>query len=538
MTTTYALAASPKWYFLDAQGRPASGGTITTFSSLDRSTPKFVYSHSDGTFPYTDPIILDATGGSPVPMYWQFNGTDLYYVVVKDKDGNIIFDINNFPDSGGGGSGPVTNNIDIENHLINGQFLFINAVNDTDSIVTPAPVGTTPIAPGSGFFKNAAGEYVSSINSIYPSGWSFVKGGGAGATDTIKFVPTTLGVGFPSGPSANATRYFEYSFAAGPIITDAALVCIVPNVELFQNETLTISFDSNTTTSGSAAFEIVQYFGTGGSVSIPVTTSVGFSFSSAVWNRQSFQIVVPSIVGKTKGTNGDDAVFFRWVYPLNTVGAFRLANLQIQRGTFALSLYIEQTYAQDQYKVLVDLITIGNLIFPVGTLRWLSNTIGSVSFSIPGWIAIADVNETLGSSTSGAVFAGNAYKNLYIAWWNTFSNAECIVVAGRGVSALADFNANKTMTVPRGILGTALVGAGNSLFSNEPFAFLEGEKTHTLTIPEMPSHVHSSLAPNFNVAQAGLNQTSVTGGNTGITGGGLPHNNMQPTFYLWLYVKL
>src|SRR5437762_4466613 len=311
MANTYALAPSPKWYFLDAQGRPAAGGSLTTWLAADHSTPKFVFSDPSGLFPYIDPIILDATGGTPVPMYWDTTSPGLYYIVVKDAAGNLIFDLNNFPISGSGGVTPITTNIDIENHLINGQFLFIDAVNETDSAITPVPIGSTHIAPGSGFFKNSTGEYVSTTSSGVLSGWSFKKQGGTGVTDTIRFTAVTnIGTGFPLEPSANATRYFEYQLSAiGTAVTDAALENTIPNVELFSGELLTVSFESKSIIGATAAaFEIVQYFGTGGAPSASVTTSQAFNFTNGVWGpRQSFQITAPSVAGKNKGTNNDDA---------------------------------------------------------------------------------------------------------------------------------------------------------------------------------------------------------------------------------------
>ena len=541
---TYALAPSPKWYFLDATGKPAAGGFLYTYSNLDQTTPKFVFSDPAGTFPYTDPIQLDGTGGTPVPIYWDTTSPGLYYIVVTDASGNIIFALNNFPISGSGGVTPINTINDIQNHIINGQFIFIDADSSADSIINPIPKNTfgTRIAPASGFFNNGVGGYVPAYDGIL-SGWIFSEQGGLGETSSIQFVDVTpIGSGNPAAPSANATRFFRYNLAvAGAAQTQVRLFQVTPNVETYSGETITVSFDFRGSTAAIGVFEIQQSFGTGAPIPFANVTQ-NFNFIAGEWHRTSFQINVPSVVGKTKGTNNDDNIQIIWNFPLNVLGTFDLTNLQVQRGAFGTVPYIYQTYNQDQYKVLIDLMTFGNLLFPTGELKWVSNTIGSITFSIPGWIAITDVSQTLGSATSGAAFFGLTYKNLYIAWWNSFPQAECIVIGGRGVSALADFNANKAMTVPRGILGTALVGAGNSLFSNEPFAFLEGEKTHALTIPELAAHTHDYALVNAGSGTSSgggsPNILSIVGAATTVTGSNAPHNNMQPTFYLWLYVKL
>ena len=470
---TFALAPSPKWYFLDAQGAPAAGGKINTFSSGDQTTPKFVFSDPSGMFPYLDPIILDATGGSPVPMYWETTTAGLYYIVVTDANDNIIFDLNNFPIAGGGGVTPITSSIDLGNHVINGAFLFIDAPTTADSLISPIPADSiTRIAPASGFFNNGSGEYVPDLlNNL--SGWIFAQKGGAGETSSIQFVDVAvLGQPFPINPSANATRYFSYSLQiAGSPQTAAFLYQTVPGVETFQNELLTVSFDIQSTANGVGSFEILQFYGIGGSASTSVSQNFNFVAGIGQWSRPMFQISVPNIIGKTKGINGDDSIQIIINFPINVIGTFNITNIQVQRGNFSAAPYIYQDYNQDQFKVLIDLMTFGNAIFPTGEVKWMSIAEGGTTpVPIPGWIFIESVLQTLGSLSSGASYAGIQFQNLYSQWWNSFPQSECIVSGGRGLTAAADFGANKQMTVPQHILGTSLVGAGVSLFANTPFA--------------------------------------------------------------------
>ena len=90
--------------------------------------------------------------------------------------------------------------------------------------------------------------------------------------------------------------------------------------------------------------------------------------------------------------------------------------------------------------------------------------------------------------------------------------------------------------------GRTLVGVDEN---DTDFATVElegGEKTHTLTIDEMPAHTHSEKT--FSISTGSYGGYDSVNGNTKITsssttsgssGGDQPHNNLQPyiTVYMW-----
>lgn len=87
--------------------------------------------------------------------------------------------------------------------------------------------------------------------------------------------------------------------------------------------------------------------------------------------------------------------------------------------------------------------------------------------------------------------------------------------------------------------------------TDDDFAEVEktgGEKAHTLTINEIPSHTHKvMLRPNGNIGSywgdASMTNADAAnpteGGSTTSTGGGQAHNNLQPyiTCYMWKRVS-
>lgn len=163
-----------------------------------------------------------------------------------------------------------------------------------------------------------------------------------------------------------------------------------------------------------------------------------------------------------------------------------------------------------------------------------------------GWVMMND--GTIGSASSGGTTRANAdCQSLFALLWNNVANVNCAVSGGRGASAAADWSANKTIALPKA-LGRALAIAGSGAgLTARNLGDTTGEETHTLTQAEMPSHTHgvpsgAAGSPN-NAATAfgcGPFLTSATDGGqtTGSAGSGGAHNNMQPTSFLNIMIKL
>jgi microcystin-dependent protein len=177
-----------------------------------------------------------------------------------------------------------------------------------------------------------------------------------------------------------------------------------------------------------------------------------------------------------------------------------------------------------------------------------------------GWILWSD--GTIGSATSGATIRANAdTAALYALYWS-YSDALCPVSGGRGANAAADFSANKTIGVLKGagrVLG--LAGSGSGLTARTVGA-LVGEETHVLTSAEQASMTGAANVATTGVTNpgAGINDPAVTnqglanfavlGGvpnatfvsapniQSQVTGGGGAHNNMQPTGFYNIMIKL
>ena len=161
-----------------------------------------------------------------------------------------------------------------------------------------------------------------------------------------------------------------------------------------------------------------------------------------------------------------------------------------------------------------------------------------------GWVLMDD--KTIGDASSSATGRANAdTEDLFTLLWNNTADADCAVSSGRGASAAADWAAHKTIALPKA-LGRALAcyGSGSGLTARA-LAKVVGAETHQLTVGELASHTHtlnSYLLQVMTGTNAGNSyyQNSSNGSEavSDATGSDTPHNNMQPTIFLNVMIKL
>lgn len=115
---------------------------------------------------------------------------------------------------------------------------------------------------------------------------------------------------------------------------------------------------------------------------------------------------------------------------------------------------------------------------------------------------------TIGSGSSGASERANAdCEDLFLFNWNNHADAICAVTGGRGLSAAADWAANKRIALIDGrtCVLRGLDDMGNAAAGNLSLApFITGDATtggslcgvniHTLTEAQLPSHTHTFSA--------------------------------------------
>ena len=149
--------------------------------------------------------------------------------------------------------------------------------------------------------------------------------------------------------------------------------------------------------------------------------------------------------------------------------------------------------------------------------------------------------KTIGSGASaGSERANDDTLALFTLLWNSMSNSVCPVSGGRGVSASADFLANKTITLPdargRAIIGKDDMGGSAASRMTTAGSGVDGVtlgasgglQTHTLTTAQLASHTHIQNAHTHSVNDPGHSHTINTVQPGGVSGSNMVADQFNP----------
>ena len=240
----------------------------------------------------------------------------------------------------------------------------------------------------------------------------------------------------------------------------ALLLQKIEDVRTFSGKTVTVSFWAKAASgTPSIGIEFSQYFGSGGSPSATISTPAGKVQISTTWTRYSLTVTLPSISGKTLGSDNNDFIQLAiWVSAgsnyntqTTTIGiqnnTFDIWGVQVEEGSvvtsfeqksYAEELHVCQRYyekrdcamntgnnllavvyntpatvvAQWEYKV--PKARVPNIIFPAnGAARY----VGSNQVTMDLTVSMSQVNAIACTLTVPGTYAGGA------GWFDTFTVA-------------------------------------------------------------------------------------------------------------------
>jgi hypothetical protein len=171
--------------------------------------------------------------------------------------------------------------------------------------------------------------------------WFQINSGGSFTVTPQTFTPGAAPVAGYEG-----TTFFQGITASQSAAGDYAILDQkIESVRTRAGSTATISFWAKASSgTPKIGIELGQYFGTGGSPSASVFTACGAVTTSTSWARYSVTVAVPSISGKTIGTNNDSSLeLLLWVSAGSTF-ASRASSIGIQNNTFQIwGVQVEQS---------------------------------------------------------------------------------------------------------------------------------------------------------------------------------------------------
>lgn len=171
--------------------------------------------------------------------------------------------------------------------------------------------------------------------------WGYATSGGAGSAVAMSQIA------HPTIPGRFGWRFQLTTLGS---LAAPRLVQNMEGVSKCEGQTVNVSFKYISNVAASADVGIQQNFGTGGSPSSAViaTNTVSYVNTGGALASMSTTVTVPSVVGKTLGTNGNDSLQLRIGLPL-AICDFQVFEVQLEVGSVATPFedYLHRTVAYD-----------------------------------------------------------------------------------------------------------------------------------------------------------------------------------------------
>lgn len=144
------------------------------------------------------------------------------------------------------------------------------------------------------------------------------------------------GVTMPPGNPRYHGRFTVVSVAGAT--NYAAIYHAMEDVKTYAGKTVTVTFYAKADAAKNIGFELYQWFGLGGSPSSAVT-GIGAQQCALTTSWQRFDIVVavPSISGKTRGTDNNDHLELVFWFDAGSTFASRASSIGQQSGTYDIA---------------------------------------------------------------------------------------------------------------------------------------------------------------------------------------------------------
>ena len=345
-------------------------------------------------------------------------------------------------------------------------------VNDTNGTIniTAAPyaAGKNKIINGDFYVNQRAFTSNTASDTYNFDRWVQLNGGSSG---TLTITPQTFTVGTAPVTGYEGKNFIQCVTASGASAdTYSILAQKIESVRTLAGQTATISFWAKATSgTPKIGVEVEQFFGTGGSPSAAVDTSAGAVTLSTSWARYSVTVAVPSISGKTIGTNNNDQLgVFLWLSAGSTF-ASRASSIGLQNATFQIwGVQVEAGSTATAFQTATG--TIQGELAACQRYYLKINTVGA---------SYAQFLSGMGKSSTSATVAIPLKSSMRVAPNNVSYGGTLIVWDGSNNYTMTSLVNDDGLTTENLWAGTAFVSSG--LTQYRPYA-VRGDNSSTAFI--------------------------------------------------------